>query len=85
VLFDLGDYIDGLRNIKALGRNPQGVIDGRKLIALKRRHHDRACDFHHFADSLLSHENSSVLIGRSGDRVKNGSVLPIYRSTPSDF
>ena len=53
VLFDLRDDINGLRNVKALGNDAQGIIDRRKMIALKRRHHYRAGDFHHFANVLL--------------------------------
>jgi hypothetical protein len=58
VLFDLRDDLNGLRSLKALGSNPQGVIDGRKAPLLERRHHHRADDFHHFANVLLSHESS---------------------------
>ena len=65
VLFDLRDDVNGLRNIKALGSDPQGVIDGRKMRAVKRRHHDRAGDLHHFANVLLCNHESSLRYDKS--------------------
>ena len=53
VLFDLRDDVNGLRNIKAFGSDPHGVVDGGKMAAFKRHHHHRADDFHHFANVLL--------------------------------